>query len=87
MKLIKFILVLIWLFLIASQFVPALKHLTYITQPVIIFLAAIHTLEFFIWLPVVKRAEGSVMTHYFYILLFGLFHYLGIKQPRNVDEL
>jgi len=80
MKILKFNMILVWLFLIATQFVPALASMSDWALIALIILPIAHTLEFFAYLPLLKQTPGSMQKHFVQVFIHGVIYYLEVKQ-------
>lgn len=80
MKIVKFNMILVWLFLIATQFVPALESMSGWAGIALLALPLAHTLEFFIYLPLLKQLPGPMSKHFVQVFLHGVIYYIEIKQ-------
>ena len=47
---------------------------------------AAHVVEFFMNLPLFRRAGGSLAHHFVQTLIYGLFHWAPIKQRLDADS-
>ena len=47
---------------------------------------AVHIVEFFVNLPLFRRAGGSLANHFFQTLIYGLFHWTPIKQRLDSES-
>jgi hypothetical protein len=43
-------------------------------------IVGVHFIEFFFYIPAIRKLGGSMLPHFFQVLLFGLFHYMDIKK-------
>ena len=46
----------------------------------------VHFLEFFFYIPAIKKLDGSMPQHFIQVLLFGYFHYMEIQRQLQKQE-
>ncbi len=74
-----------WVFLIAAQFVPALSNFRNPAFLALIILPIVHTLEFFFYIPLIKKIPGSMGTHFVQVLFHGLIHFIDMRKTLKAQ--
>lgn len=80
MNLSRVVTVLIWLALAATFFIPVEASWIDWCQIAFWILAATHLVEFLVYLPMLRKHGGSLVGHFFQVLLFGYIYYKEIKS-------
>lgn len=80
MKIVKMNMILIWLFLLVAQVLPVLEPIKEGCLIALMILPVAHTLEFFAYLPLLKKVEGSMQKHFLQVFLYGVIYYFEVKK-------
>jgi len=70
----KIVLIATWAFCLGSFFIAPESTIAGLGRLVFWGMAAIHVIEFLIFLPAIRRAGGSLASHFAQILAFGFLH-------------
>ncbi len=72
--------IVLWIVLLSSFFVlPDDSTGGWIGRIAFFVTALAHIVEFFIYRPTLRRAEGSLGHHFVQVLIFGVFHYQEVE--------
>jgi hypothetical protein len=70
----KIILIVTWAFCLGSFFIAPESTLAGVGRKLFWGMAAIHVIECAVFLPAIRRAGGSIASHFAQILAFGFLH-------------
>ena len=79
MKSPKSFVVVLWLVLGGAFLLPSDSTLGLVGRAGFFLMAAAHVVEFFIYLPLLRKAPGSLAFHFVRVLVFGFVHYLEVR--------
>ena len=74
----KFNMIIIWIFLASTQFIPAFSAIAEGSLWALMIMPLIHAIEFFIYLPILKKAPGSMARHFIQVVLYTLKHLITV---------
>jgi len=83
MKVSKLVVIPVWLLLAACFFLPPDSTLSFLGRAAFFVMAAVHVVEFFVFLPFLRSAKGSLPLHFVNMLIFGLFHYQELRAAGD----
>jgi hypothetical protein len=79
MKSPKLFVLLLWLLLGGSFLLPSGSTLAAIGRAGFFLMAAAHIVEFFVYLPLLRKAPGSLAFHFTNVFVFGFVHYREVR--------
>ncbi len=83
----KIVVIVVWAVLLSAFFVlPDDSTGGRIGRIAFFVTAAVHVVEFFIYLPTLRRAEGTLDHHFLQVLIFGMFHYREVEEELASRE-
>ena len=77
----KVIISIVWLLCLASLFITGDSTLLTVGRSLFWILLVVHLIEFFVYLPGLKRLGEPMAGHFVNVLLFGIAHWKEV-QPR-----
>lgn len=81
----KMVTLLIWIGLAVTFFIPGEASWIGWCQIAFWVLAAAHFIEFFVYLPLLRKLGGSLAGHFIQVLLFGYLYYQEIKPADSAE--
>lgn len=80
MRIQKIGVIVLWLVLLSAFWVLPDESIGGRIGRIAFFVTALaHVIEFFIYRPTLRRAEGSLAHHFLQVLIFGMFHYQEVE--------
>jgi len=79
MKSSKLFVLLLWLVLGGAFLLPSGSTLALVGRTAFVLMAAAHIVEFFIYLPSLRKAPGSLAFHFANVFIFGFVHYQEVR--------